>query len=142
MLVFNMSWRENTSANTWPSGMMPAGLVCVIVEISVAPDDVAQLADDVDQVYAEIFKTVPGFLFGTLGIKRDDRAVLAVVYFESTEALDAARPVIEGVREAVGISPGATFTLTEYEVAVRRAGLEPCKLFPRSDETAAPDFSM
>jgi hypothetical protein len=113
-------------------------LICVIVEISVAPEDVAQLADDVDHVYAEIFKTVPGFLFGTLGVKPDDRRVVAVVYLESAEALRAASPVIEGIREAVGISPGATFTLTEYEVLVSRAGPEPTRLFSQIDGTAAP----
>jgi hypothetical protein len=37
-------------------------VICVIVDISVAPDHMAQFADDADRVYAEIFKTVPGFL--------------------------------------------------------------------------------
>lgn len=120
--------------------MIRDALVCVIVEISVAPDDVDQLADDADQVYAEILRSMPGFLFGTLGIKRDDRAARSVVYFESAEALDAARPVIEGIREAVGISPGATFTLTEYEVLVSRAGPEPTRLFSQISGPATPGF--
>jgi hypothetical protein len=37
--------------------------------------------------------------------------------------------VIEGVREAVAISPGATFTLIDYEVIVRGVGPEAGKLF-------------
>lgn len=110
----------------------------MIVEISVAPDDVAQLADDTAHVYAEILKTVPGFLFGTLGIKRDDRTVRAVVYFESAEAFDAAGPVIEGIREAVGVSPGVTFTLTEYDVVASGAGPEPTKLFWQIDDRSTP----
>jgi hypothetical protein len=114
-------------------------VICLIVEISVAPGDVAQLADDSDHVYAEILKTVPGFLFGTLGVKREDRRALGVVYFESAETLDAAGPVIEGIREAVGISPGVTFTLTEYDVLVSRAGLESSRLFSRIGGAAAPD---
>lgn len=118
--------------------MIRAGVICLIVEISVAPDAVDQLADDSDRVYAEIFKTVPGFLFGTLGIRRGERDALAVVYFENSEAFEAARPVIEGVREAMGVSPGATFTLTAYEIVASGVGLEPSRLFSRSGETAAP----
>ena len=110
----------------------------MIVELSVDPDDLAQLADDSDRVYAEIFKTLPGFLFGTLGVTSDGQGAVGVVYFESEEAFRAAEPVVEGVREAVAISPGATFTLREFEVVVRRAGLEPAKLLPPSDQAAAP----
>ena len=116
-------------------------VICVIVEISVAPEGVAQLADDSDKVYAEIIRSVPGFLFGTLGVKVDDHRALGVVYFESAETFHAAGPVIEGLREAVGISPGATFTLTEWDIVVRRAGLDPSKLFSQSGETAAPGAS-
>lgn len=119
--------------------MISAGLICVIVEISVAPDDLAQLTDDSDKVYAEIFKTVPGFLFGTLAVKREEHAAVAVVYFENAEALDAARPVIEGIREAVGISPGATFTLAEYDVVVSRVGLEPSRLVSQVGGPAPPE---
>ncbi len=113
-------------------------MICVIVEISVAPDDLARLVDDTDKVYAEIFKTVPGFLYGTLGVRRADQRVVAIVYFDSAEAFRAADSVIEGIREAVGISPGATFTLTDYEVLVWRKGLESGEPFESSGETATP----
>ena len=115
---------------------MRAGVICLIVELSVAPDAVDQLADDSDKVYAEILKTVPGFLFGTLGVEREDRRALGVVYFDSAEALEAAGPVIEGIREAVAISPGVTFTLTPYEVLVSRAGPDPSRLFSPIGGTA------
>jgi Antibiotic biosynthesis monooxygenase len=104
-------------------------VICVIVEISVAPDHLAQLADDADKVYAEIFKTVPGFLYGSLGVRSEDNAAVGVVYFESAETFRAADSVIEGVREAIAISPGATFTLLDYEVIVRGVGPEASKLF-------------
>jgi len=109
--------------------MMRAAVIFVIVEISVAPDDVAQLADDAEKVYAGIFETLPGFLYGSLGIRREERTAVAVVYFESADALRAADSVIEGVREAMGISPGATFTLVDYDVTVRGVGVEAHKLF-------------
>lgn len=104
-------------------------MICVIVDISVAPDHVAQLADDADKVYAEIFKTVPGFLYGALGVSGQDERAVATVFFENAEAFRAAAPLIEGVREAVAISPGATFTLLNYEVIVSGVGPEPDKLF-------------
>ena len=113
-------------------------MICVIVESSVAPDDVARLADDLDRVYAEIFKTVPGFRFGTLGVRPDDRGVVGVVYLESAGVVRAAGPVIDGIREAVGISPRATFTLTHDDVLVSRAGPEPSRLFSQIDGTATP----
>ena len=105
-------------------------MICVLVEVSVAPEDLAQLADDADRVYGEIFKSVPGFLYGSLGVRQQDNAAIGVMYFESAEAWQAAEPVMEGVREAVGISPGATFTLVEYDVIVTRTGPEPTRLFP------------
>jgi hypothetical protein len=108
------------------------------VEISVAPDDLAQLADDADKVYAEIFKAVPGFLYGSLAIRREENALVAVVYFENAETFRAAESVIEGVREAVAISPGATFTLVDYEVIVRGVGPEADKLFSPIGGTAGP----
>jgi hypothetical protein len=113
-------------------------VICVIVEICVAPDDLAQLADDADNVYGEIFRTVPGFLYGSLGVREQDNAAVGVMYFESADAWQAAEPVMEGVREAVGISPGATFTLVEYDVIVRRVGFEPSRLFPPLEGTPAP----
>jgi hypothetical protein len=113
-------------------------VICVIVEISVAPDLLAQLADDADKVYAEIFKTVPGFLYGALGVRREDERASAVVFFETAEAWRAAEPVIEGVREAMSISPGATFTLLDYEVIVRGVGPEADRLFSAIGGTAAP----
>lgn len=114
-------------------------MICVIVEISVAPDHLAQLADDADRVYAEIFKTVPGFLYGSLGVRREENDAVAVVYFETAETFRAAESVIEGVREAVAISPGATFTLIDYEVIVRGVGPEASKLFAPLGGSAAPD---
>lgn len=113
-------------------------MICVIVDISVPPDDLAQLADDVDKVYAEIFKTVPGFLYGALGVRREDQRAVAVVFFETLEAWLAAASVVEGVREAVAISPGATFTLVDYDVLVRGVGPEAEKLFSPIGGTAAP----
>jgi hypothetical protein len=113
-------------------------VICVIVEISVAPDHLAQLADDSDKVYAEIFKTVPGFLYGSLGVRSEDNSAVAVVYFETAETFRAAESVIEGVREAIAISPGATFTLLDYEVIVAGAGPEASKLFSPTGGTAAP----
>jgi hypothetical protein len=118
--------------------MIRAGVICLIVELSVAPDAVGQLAEDADKVYAEILKSVPGYLFGTLGVERESRRALGVVYFESEETLDAAGPVIDGIREAVAISPGVTFTLTPYEVLVSRAGLEASRLFAPIGGTATP----
>ena len=118
--------------------MIRAAVICVIVKISVSPDDLAQLVDDSDKVYAEIFKTVPGFVYGSLALGREDREALAVVYFESIEAFRAAEPVIEGIREAAGISPGATFTLSEYDVIVSTPGIEPSRLFGSAAGTAAP----
>jgi hypothetical protein len=108
------------------------------VEISVAPDDLNRLVDDTDKVYAEIFKAVPGFVYGTLGVRGEDQRLVAVVYFESAEALHSAESLIEGIREAVRVSPGATFTLTDYEVLLHRQGLESSKLFAAGGETAAP----
>lgn len=113
-------------------------MICVIVDISVAPDLLAQLADDADKVYAEIFKTVPGFLYGALGVRGEDQRATAVVFFETAEAWRAAESVVEGVREAVAISPGATFTLLDYEVIVRGVGPEAEKLFSQMGGTAAP----
>lgn len=113
-------------------------MICVIVEISVEPDDLALLADDADKVYAEIFKTVPGFLYGSLAVGKEANGAIAVVYFESAETLRAADSVIEGIREAVGISPGATFTLNEYDVIVRGVGPEANKLFAPIGGAAAP----
>jgi hypothetical protein len=113
-------------------------VICIIVEISVAPDALAQLADDADKVYAEIFKTLPGFLYGALGVRGQDGRAIAVVFFETAETLRAAEPVIEGVREAVAISPGATFTLEDYEIIVRGVGPEASKLFSPIGGTAAP----
>ncbi|HKO28836.1 MAG TPA: hypothetical protein VJU80_15360 [Solirubrobacteraceae bacterium] len=89
----------------------------------------AQFADDADKVYAEIFKTLPGFLYGAFGVRRQDERAAAAVFFENEEAWQAAQPLIEGVREAVAISPGATFTLVDYEVIVRGVGPEADKLF-------------
>jgi hypothetical protein len=45
--------------------------------------------------------------------------------------------VIEGVREAVAISPGATFTLVDYDVIVRGVGPEADKLFAPIGGSAA-----
>jgi hypothetical protein len=114
-------------------------VICVIVEISVAPDHLAQLADDADSVYVDIFKTVPGFLYGSLGVRGDENRAVAVVYFETAETFRAAESVIEGVREAMAISPGATFTLLDYEVLVRGVGPEASKLFSSIGGSAAPD---
>jgi len=113
-------------------------VICVIVEISVARGDLAQLADDADTVYAEIFKTVPGFLYGALGVGRENEGVVGVVFFETAESLRAAEAVIEGVREAVAISPGAKLTLRDYEVIVRGVGPEADKLFAPIGGTATP----
>jgi hypothetical protein len=98
----------------------------------------AQFADDADKVYAEIFKTVPGFLYGALGVRRVDGRAVGVVFFETEEAWQAAEPVIAGVREAVAISPGATFTLVDYEVIVRGVGPEASRLFSPIGGSAAP----
>src|SRR5438105_3893923 len=98
----------------------------------------AQFADDADKVYAEIFKTVPGFLYGALGVRHQDERAVGVVFFETAEAFRAARPVIEGVREAIAISPGATFTLLDYEIIVRGVGAEASKLFSPIGGTASP----
>ncbi len=119
--------------------MMRDAVICVIVEISVAPDQMAQFADDADKVYAEIFKTIPGFLYGALGVRRQDERAVGVVFFETAETLRAAGPVIEGVREAVAISPGATFTLLDYEVIVSGVGPEADKLFALIGGTPSPD---
>jgi hypothetical protein len=113
-------------------------VICVIVDISVPADDMAQLADDADKVYAEIFKTVPGFLYGALGVRRQDQRVAAVVFFETADTLSAAESVIEGVREAVAVTPGATFTLLDYEIIVRGVGPEADKLFAPISGTATP----
>ncbi|HET6867773.1 MAG TPA: hypothetical protein VFH80_17785 [Solirubrobacteraceae bacterium] len=113
-------------------------MICVIVEISVAPDLLAQLADDADKVYAEIFKTVPGFLYGALGVRPQEQDATAVVFFETAEEWRAAESVVEGVREAISISPGATFTLRDYEVIVRGVGPEAERLFSPIGGTAAP----
>jgi hypothetical protein len=118
--------------------MIPRAVICVIVEISVTRGDLAQLADDADKVYAEIFKTVPGFLYGALGVRREDERAVGVVFFETAETLRAAESVIEGVREAVAISPGATFTLLDYEVIVRGVGPGAETLFAPIDGTATP----
>jgi hypothetical protein len=117
--------------------MIRCAVICVIVEISVAPDHLAQLADDADKVYAEIFKTVPGFLYGSLGIRREENRAVAVVYFETAQTFRAAESVIEGVREAVAISPGATFTLVDYDVIVRGVGPEADTLFAPIGGSAA-----
>jgi hypothetical protein len=98
---------------------------------------VAQFADDADKVYAEIFKTLPGFLYGALGVRRQDGRTAAAVFFENEDAWRAAQPLIEGVREADAISPGATFTLVDYEVIVRGVGPEADKLFSPIGGTAA-----
>jgi hypothetical protein len=95
-------------------------MIFVIVEISVVPEHMAQFADDVDRVYAEIFRTVP------------------VVFFETAEAYHAAEPLIEGVREATAISPGGTFTLVDYVVIVRGVGAEADKLFSPIGSSGAP----
>lgn len=113
-------------------------VICVIVEISVAPDDVGRLADDVEKVYAGIFQALPGFLFGSLAVRRDDHRAVGVWYFDSAEALRAAGSVIEGIRAAVGISPGVTFTTVDYEVIVRRSGPEGGKLLATVEGTATP----
>jgi hypothetical protein len=113
-------------------------VICVIVDISVAPEHLAQFADDADRVYAEIFKTVPGFLYGALAARPGEARAVAVVFFETAEAYHAAEPLIEGVREASAISPGATFTLVDYEVIVRGVGAEADKLFSPIGGTAAP----
>jgi hypothetical protein len=113
-------------------------VICVIVDISVPPDDMAQFADDADKVYAEIFKTVPGFLYGALGVRREDERAVGIVFFETADAWRAAEPVIEGVREAIAISPGATFTLLDYEIIVRGVGPEAEKLFSPIGGSATP----
>lgn len=113
-------------------------MICVIVDISVAPDHLAQFADDADQVYAEIFKTVPGFLYGALGVRRQDDRAVGVVFFETAETWDAAEPLVQGVREAIAISPGATVTLMDYEVIVRGVGPEANKLFSPIGTSGAP----
>jgi hypothetical protein len=61
------------------------------------------------------------------------------VFFETEEAWHAAEPVIAGVREAVAISPGATFTLVDYEIIVRGVGPEAIRLFSPIGGSAAPD---
>lgn len=113
-------------------------MICIIVDLSVSPDHMAQFADDADKVYAEIFKTVPGFLYGALGVRRQDARAVGVVFFETAETWLGAESVIEGVREAVAISPGATFTLVDYEVIVRGVGPEADKLFLPISGSAAP----
>ena len=113
-------------------------MICVIVEISVAPDDMAQFAEDADRVYAEIFKSVPGFLYGALATRPEDGRAAAVVFFETAEAYHAAEPLIEGVREATAISQGGTFTLVDYEVIVRGVGAEADKLFAPIGGSGAP----
>ena len=119
--------------------MMRDAVICVIVEICVSPDQMAQFADDADKVYAEIFKTLPGFLYGALGVRRQDGRSVGIVFFETAETLRAAEPLIEGVREAVAISPGATFTLLDYEVIVSGIGPEAHKLFAPIGGASAPD---
>jgi hypothetical protein len=102
----------------------------------------AQFADDADRVYAEIFKTVPGFLYGALATRSEGARAVAVVFFETAESYHAAEPVIEGVREATAISPGGTFTLVDYEVIVRGVGADADKLFSPiggSDAPGAPE---
>jgi hypothetical protein len=81
---------------------------------------------------------VPGFLYGSLGVRREENTAVAVVYFETAETWGAAESVIEGVREAVAISPGATFTLVDYEVIVRGVGPEASNLFSPIGGSAAP----
>jgi hypothetical protein len=113
-------------------------MICVIVDISVAPEHMAQFAEDADKVYAEIFKTSPGFLYGALATRPEDSRAVAAVFFENAEAYHAAEPLIEGVREATAISPGATFTLVDYEVIVRGVGPEADKLFSPIGGSGAP----
>jgi Antibiotic biosynthesis monooxygenase len=113
-------------------------MICVIVEISVPRDHMAQFADDAERVYAEIFKTVPGFLYGALATRPEDARAVAVVFFETAEAYHAAEPVIEGVREAIAISPGVTFTMIDYEVIVRGVGDEADRLFSPIGGSGAP----
>jgi hypothetical protein len=98
----------------------------------------AQFADDADKVYAEIFKTVPGFLYGALGVSRQDGRSMGLVFFETAETFRDAAPTIEGVREAVAISPGATFTMTDYEVIVTGVGPQAAKLFSPIGGAPAP----
>lgn len=113
-------------------------MICVIVEISIAPEDVAQFVDDADKVYADVFRALPGFLFGTLAVGTEDRRAVGVVYFESADAWRGASSVIEGIREAVRISPGVTFTTAEYEVVVRTVGSDRVKLLSPIEGTGAP----
>lgn len=113
-------------------------MICVIVDLSVAPEHMAQFADDADRVYAEIFKTAPGFLYGALAARAEDARAVAVVFFETAEAFQAAEPLFEGAREAIAISPGGTFTLIDYEVIVRGVGAEADRLFAPIGGSGAP----
>jgi hypothetical protein len=116
-------------------------MICVIVDLCVSPEHMAQFADDSDRVYAEIFKTAPGFLYGALATRPEDARAIAVVFFESAEAFHAAEPLFDGAREAMAISPGGTFTLLDYEVIVRGVGVDAEKLFspiPGSGPPGAP----
>jgi hypothetical protein len=117
--------------------MISDGVICVIVEISVSPEDVVRLTDDVDKVYADIVQELPGFLFGSFAVRREDHRAMGVSYFETEEAWRAAASVIEGIREALKISPGATLAICEYEVVVRRGGSEATKLFSPIDRPGA-----
>ena len=64
-------------------------MICVIVDISVPPDDLAQLADDVDKVYLAITEGQPRArdCDATL-VQRGDR-VVALDHYDPTDGLGA-----------------------------------------------------
>lgn len=97
-------------------------MLLVEVEVRIDPEHIQQLTADVQQVYAEIFSRLPGFVFGTMGIGRRSERLIGLWCFEDEQAWAQAQAVVEGTRVAVAASVNATLSWSEFDVVAHVKG--------------------
>lgn len=118
-------------------------VVFLLVEITVDRVGAAQIAEDVEQVYAHLFAELEGLVVGVLGAQRGGSRVVGIWLFETVEQLRQAEEVIAGTRAGMTATLGASFSPTEFDVTAVAIGPAAARILgqssdPDSHEDAGP----
>jgi PAS domain S-box-containing protein len=104
-------------------------MICLLVEAPIRPEIVAQFVEDSKNVYGDYFRAQPGFVFGTMGVRREEGRAIGVWYFDTREHLLRARDLFARLRAALSASLGVSVTTLQFDVLVSRVGPAAVALF-------------
>ncbi len=104
-------------------------MICLLVEAPIREELVAQFVEDIKSVYGDYFRAQPGFVFGTMGVRREERRAIGVWYFDTREHLHQARGLFARLRGALSVSLGVSATALQFDVLVSRVGPAAIELF-------------